>query len=69
MKKTNIIFLVLSISLIIISVGCSNQEHYADLVLTNGEIITVDNNNTITEAIAISADTILALGNKAEIDK
>ncbi|MCP5062560.1 MAG: amidohydrolase [Ignavibacteriae bacterium] len=69
MKKTNVIFLVFLISLTIISVSCSNQEHSADLVLTNGKIITVDNNNTITEAIAISADTILALGDKAEIDK
>jgi len=69
MKKSNTIFLVLLISILIISVGCSNKEYNADLVLTNGKIISVDNNNTITEAIAISADTILALGSKDEINK
>jgi hypothetical protein len=38
--------------------GCTNKNKIADLVLLNGNIITVDSANTITEAIAISGDTI-----------
>lgn len=35
---------------------------YADIILINGKVVTVNNNFTIAEALAISADTILAVG-------
>jgi predicted amidohydrolase YtcJ len=40
----------------------------ADLILTGGKIITVDKDFSIREAVAISADRILATGTAAEID-
>ena len=41
-------------------------QEYADLVLYNGTVITIDKNNTKAQAIAISADTIIFVGsNKA----
>jgi len=49
--------------------GCTNKNKIADLVLLNGNIITVDSANTITEAIAISGDTIFAIGKNEEIKK
>jgi predicted amidohydrolase YtcJ len=39
----------------------------ADLILTNGKIITVDSNFTIAEAVAIGGGRILAVGTNAEI--
>ncbi len=37
-------------------------QEYADLVLYNGTVITIDKNNTIAQAIAVSADTIIFVG-------
>ena len=39
----------------------------ADLILTNGKIITVDSDFAIAEALAISGDRILAVGTNAEM--
>lgn len=41
----------------------------ADIVLTNGKIITVDDRFSITEAIAILDDKILAVGSAAEVER
>lgn len=49
--------------------NCSNNNKIADLVLLNGNIITVDSANTISQAIAISGDTILSIGKNEEIKK
>jgi predicted amidohydrolase YtcJ len=48
---------------------CSHQKQYADLVITNGVIVSVDEHNTIYEAIAIESDTIVSLGTSDEIKK
>ena len=34
---------------------------YADIILTNGKIVTVDSNFSIAEAVAISGDIIMAV--------
>jgi len=47
--------------------GGTAQAPPADLVLTNGRIVTVDNARPEAEAIAISRDRIQALGTAAEI--
>src|SRR5207244_10773944 len=48
-------------------VGGTAQAPPADLVLTNGRIVTVDHARPEAEAIAISKDRIQALGTAAEI--
>jgi len=47
--------------------GATAQGPPADLVLTNGRIVTVDEERPEAEAIAIGKDRILALGSAAEI--
>src|SRR5690606_22974593 len=39
----------------------------ADLVLTNGKVVTVDSLRPEAEAVAIAGDTIVAVGSSAEI--
>ena len=59
---------VFIIALVILSfLNCSQNKKYADLVISNGVIISVDERNTIYEAIAISSDTIVAVGTSEEI--
>jgi predicted amidohydrolase YtcJ len=47
--------------------NCADKIKHADLVLLNGNIITVDSNNTIVEAIAVIDDKIVSLGSSDEI--
>ncbi len=49
--------------------GCAEQQVTAELVLTNGKIITLEKSLPDAEAVAINADTIFAVGTKAEIEK
>jgi predicted amidohydrolase YtcJ len=42
---------------------------YADLILLNGKLVTVDKNFTIAEAVAIKKDKIIAVGSNKEIRK
>ncbi len=48
--------------------NCADKIKHADLVLLNGNIITVDSNNTIVEAIAVIDDKIVSLGSSDEIN-
>ena len=41
--------------------------HYADLVLFNGQILTVDQEFSVAEAIAVRDGKVLAIGNDEEI--
>ena len=41
----------------------------ADLILTNGHLVTVDSSQPEAEAVAITGDRILAVGTDAEIDR
>ncbi|SVA99361.1 uncharacterized protein METZ01_LOCUS152215, partial [marine metagenome] len=46
-----------------------NDGDAADLVLTNGHIVTVDDDNPTAQAIAIRDGEILAVGNNSEINE
>ena len=62
----------LLITLLFISqlfLNCSQNDRTANLVFINGNIITVDSINSVAEAIAISKDTIMAIGNSEQIRK
>jgi predicted amidohydrolase YtcJ len=64
------------IILLLLSASCSREVSQspqqtgttADLILTNGRILTVDADFTIAEALAISGDRIFAVGTSAEIN-
>ena len=47
--------------------ACRAPQHTADLVLLNGTVVTVDDAVPSAEAIAIHADTILAVGSTGDI--
>ena len=47
----------------------AQQQPVADVVLTNGKIITVDNKFTIAQAMAIRGDRFVAVGSNADINK
>ena len=47
--------------------GCANPADIADLILINGEVHTVDDNDHRAEAIAIKANRIIAVGQTKEI--
>src|SRR5262245_43061020 len=44
------------------------QQPAADIVLTNGKIITVDNKFTIAQAVAIRGDRFIAVGTNQQIN-
>ena len=52
----------------LVSACGSSGNDKADLILTNGKIVTVDDEMPEVEALAVKADTIWALGSSAEID-
>jgi predicted amidohydrolase YtcJ len=49
--------------------SASFAQDAADLVLTNGKVVTVDDRFTIAEALAIKGQRIVAVGSTAELDK
>lgn len=51
----------------VLIVKCSSPVQYADIVLFNGKIVTVDEENSITQAIAIKDGKLLAVGPDKEI--
>jgi len=53
--------------LVALTTGVAGQQAPADLVLTNGKIITVDNRFAIAQAVAIRGERIAAVGTNAEI--
>ena len=58
------IILIAVVSCLFISCGGTNE---ADLVLRNGKIVTVDDNNPEGRAMAIKGDKIVAIGSEEEI--
>ncbi len=64
--------LTLLIACPIILIACGSQgdqpEQSADLVLRNGNVLTVDENNFNAEAIAIVGDRIIAVGSNEAVD-
>jgi predicted amidohydrolase YtcJ len=59
-------FLIATFLLVLGSASLAGQQA-ADLVLTNGKIVTVDENLPEAEALAVSGDRILAVGSADEI--
>lgn len=53
---------------LLIQLSCK-QRTYADLILFNGKIVTVDKNFSIAEAIAISNDKIIAVGTMSKMKR
>ncbi|MEW5900075.1 MAG: amidohydrolase [Acidobacteriota bacterium] len=47
--------------------GCAKKENPADLVLTNGKIVTADMSAPEAEAVAVSGDRIIAVGSVKKI--
>src|SRR5258705_13458976 len=45
------------------------QQPSADLILTNGKIITVDDKFTIAQAVAVKSDRIFAVGTNQQISQ
>ncbi|MEZ4950360.1 MAG: amidohydrolase [Saprospiraceae bacterium] len=63
-------FFILLFILFLGFLSCKNTDsQFADTILTNGKIYTVDSLNPVVESIAILNDTILALGSNEEIQK
>ncbi len=60
-------FFILIIFPVILSFSSLLSAQTADLILINGKIITVDENDTIAEAIAVKDGLILAVGTNDEI--
>jgi predicted amidohydrolase YtcJ len=57
------------LAVILFTPSCAEKPEPADLVLTNGNIVTVDPDQPQCEAIAIRGDRIAALGTSAEIER
>ena len=67
MKAVISCFLVFCISSINVNAQSQLLIKYADVVLFNGQVITVDQDSTVTEAIAVRDGRVLALGNSNDM--
>src|SRR5262252_1201022 len=65
---TRPILILVGITIAIVTVS-AQQPRQADLILTNGKIITVDDRFTIAQAVAISRDRVLAVGTNDDIGR
>jgi predicted amidohydrolase YtcJ len=54
-------------ALVLAAVSTSAQQPAADVILSNGKIITVDDRFTIAQAVAVRGDRIVAVGSNQEI--
>ncbi|HOO99408.1 MAG TPA: amidohydrolase [Bacteroidales bacterium] len=60
--------LIVLLSIVIMSVSCVTDKK-ADLVIINGKVLTVDETNPYTEAIAVKGEFIVATGTSKKISK
>jgi predicted amidohydrolase YtcJ len=65
MKKQNILLLTIIIVVVLSTIVAA--EEMADLVIRNAKIITVDDSNTIAQAVAVKDSLILKVGTNKEI--
>ena len=65
-KRTSFLVTILVVLLLISS--CKKESVTANLIVTNATIWTGDKNNTVTQAMAIAGDTILAIGTNEEME-
>ena len=68
LKNNSSVFTILILLSLIFS-SCSNNQETAELILLNGNVITVDKTNSIVQAVAIYADTIMAVGSNDDMKK
>src|SRR5687768_3603285 len=54
-------------ALVLTAVSLSAQQPAADVILTNGKVITVDDRFTIAQAVAVRGDRIVAVGTNQQI--
>ena len=57
------------VAIVALTIGVGGQQPPADLVLTNGKIITVDNRFAIAQAVAVRGERIVAVGTTREIGR
>ena len=65
---TKSLIIILSISVMGLLFSCSKKQEPADLVLTNGKIVTVDETKPGAEALASREGVIVAVGSTSEIE-
>ena len=58
---------LLLLSITVLFFCCGQKEEPADLVLTNGKIVTVDEKKPEAQALAVRGDRIVATGSRKEI--
>jgi predicted amidohydrolase YtcJ len=59
---------ILAITSMISATGCQNKD-FADLIIINGKVLTIDNDNPMAEAVAVKGEKIIAVGSTANINK
>ncbi|MEN0045769.1 MAG: amidohydrolase family protein, partial [Bacteroidota bacterium] len=68
MNQYTFIFYLLVLTLLLSACKENNNTDFADLILTNGNIYTVSENQELVEAIAIKEGEILALGSNKDME-
>lgn len=66
MKKA---YLIAVLAMAVMAVSCNNSKQPADMIITNARIWTGNAEQPFAEAMAVSGDTILAIGSKGEVMK
>lgn len=66
-RSSELLLLILIISIIVSFLSCVQKKEPADLVLRNGKIVTVDEAKPEAQAIAVRGDIIVAVGNNRQI--
>jgi predicted amidohydrolase YtcJ len=62
--------IIITLSIIaMIYLGACSQTEKADLVIINGNVLTIDKDNPAAEAIAVKGDVIIAVGSTTRISK
>jgi len=70
MKKSSRLILTVGLSLfLVLSFGCGKKPEPADLVLTNGKIVTMDSAVPQAEALAVRGDKVIDVGTAKKIYK
>lgn len=67
--KRQPIFIYLILFALVFDLASCTMENSADMIIVNGKILTVDEQFSIAEAIAIKDDKILAVGSNSDIRK
>ncbi|MRR18762.1 amidohydrolase [bacterium] len=66
MKKT---YLPGAIAIVVLAVSCTNSKQNADMIITNARIWTGNAEQPFAGAMAVSGDTIIAIGSEGEVMK